>query len=225
VVFTLPEQRVELVNQKFAEGPVKILALGRDNKTVLDEGRLAVIDNQIDVTTGTIKLKATFPNKNLRLWPGQFVNPRVLVDETNGLVVGENVIQRGPDGEYVFAIEGQGTNLTAKLTPVQVAQMEDGLALIAGGLTEGQPVVVDGQYRLEDGSKLSVSTNSAGGVGRGGRRGGGGPTNQPSAALFPPDFTRLPGDVIVWSGTSEGPNGERTNFFRSVTNKQVALRP
>ena len=87
VVFTLPEQEVGAVSRKLAQGPVPVLALDRDNKTVLDTGTLAVIDNQIDSTTGTIKLKATFPNTNLSLWPGQFVNPRVLVDKINGLVV------------------------------------------------------------------------------------------------------------------------------------------
>ena len=87
VVFTLPEQSVQTVNREFTKGSVTVLATGRDNATVLDQGKLTVIDNQIDTTTGTVKLKATFPNKDLRLWPGQFVNPRVLVDETNGLVV------------------------------------------------------------------------------------------------------------------------------------------
>jgi multidrug efflux system membrane fusion protein len=186
VVFTLPEQKVEVVSRKMAEGPVSVLALGRDNKTVLDRGTLAVIDNQIDTSTGTIRLKANFPNQDLRLWPGQFVNPRVLVDQTNGLVVQDNVIQRGPDGEYVFTIVGDGANLTAKLTPVKVAQMQDDLALIASGLTEGQKVVADGQYRLEDGSKIRIEqtnqlSGSTGASSRGERRGAGGGTNQPPA--------------------------------------------
>jgi membrane fusion protein, multidrug efflux system len=183
VVFTLPEQAIEIVNQEFAKGPVTVLATGRDNVTVLDRGTLTVIDNQIDTTTGTIKLKATFPNENLQLWPGQFVNPRVLVSQTNGLIVPAGVIQYGPDGEYVFAVVREGTNLIAKLTPVKVAQIQDGIALIASGLTEGQEVVVDGQYRLEDGSKVRTADAAPKGSGRGGRRGAEGGTNQPPTAI------------------------------------------
>ena len=157
VVFTLPEQDVGIISRKMAQGPVTTLAMDRDNKTVLDTGKLAVIDNQIDSTTGTIKLKAAFPNQDLRLCPGQFVNPRVLIETTNGLVVPESVIQRGPEGEYVFTIARQETNARVKLTPVTVGRMQDGWALIADGLTNGQEVVVDGQYRLEDvRSKVSV---------------------------------------------------------------------
>lgn len=158
VVFTLPEQEVGVVSRKLAQGPVQVLAMDRDNKTILDTGTLAVIDNQIDTTTGTIKCKATFPNTDLSLWPGQFVNPRVLVDITNCLVVDENVIQRGPDGPYVFTVQGEGSNLVAKLTPVNV-QMQEPLALISQGLNEGDTVVVEGQYRLEDGSKVRVEAD------------------------------------------------------------------
>jgi multidrug efflux system membrane fusion protein len=179
VVFTLPEQTVEVVNREFAKGPVPVLATGRDNFTVLDRGTLTVIDNQIDTMTGTIKLKAAFPNKDLSLWPGQFVNPRVLVSQTNGLVVPANVIQYGPDGEYVFAVKREGTNMTAKLTPVKVAQTQDGVALLASGLTEGQEVVTDGQYRLEDGSKVRMSDTTPSVTGRGVGRGAAGATNQP----------------------------------------------
>jgi multidrug efflux system membrane fusion protein len=161
VVFTLPEREVGVVSRKLAQGAVQVLAMDRDNKTALDtNGTLAVIDNQIDTTTGTIKCKATFPNTDLSLWPGQFVNPRVLVDTTNCLVVDENVIQRGPDGPYVFTVHDNGSNLVAKLTPV-IAQMQEPLALISQGLNEGDTVVVEGQYRLEDGSKVRVEPDPA----------------------------------------------------------------
>jgi multidrug efflux system membrane fusion protein len=187
VVFTLPEQDVGVVSRKFAQGPqapVTVLALDRDNTTVLDTGTLAVIDNQIDTTTGTIKLKATFPNTNLSLWPGQFINPRVLVDKVNGLVVQENVIQRGPDGPYVFTVNGEGSNMVARLTLVTVAQMQDDWALVSKGLSDGETVVVDGQYRLEDGTKVRVEEgnqpgSSTGAAGRGTRHGTGGATNRP----------------------------------------------
>ncbi len=190
VVFTLPEQDVGIISRKMAQGPVTTLAMDRDNKTVLDTGKLAVIDNQIDSTTGTIKLKAAFPNQDLRLCPGQFVNPRVLIETTNGLVVPESVIQRGPEGEYVFTIARQETNARVKLTPVTVGRMQDGWALIADGLTNGQEVVVDGQYRLEDGSKVSVQDGdhpggSPGGPGGGNRRGAGGGGNHAPGKVPP----------------------------------------
>jgi multidrug efflux system membrane fusion protein len=190
VTFILPEQDAGIIARKMAQGPVPVLALDRDNKTVLDTGTLSVIDNQIDAASGTIKLKAAFPNNNLSLWPGQFVNPRVLVDKVNSLVVAESVIQRGPDGDYVYTIEGEGSNLVAKLTPVTVAQMQGDLALVSKGLSEGQRVVADGQYRLEDGAKIRVEeTNepagSPGALGRGNRRGNGGATNQTPANQQP----------------------------------------
>lgn len=190
VVFILPEQDVGVVSRKMAGGLVGVLALDRDNKTVLDTGTLSVVDNQIDSTTGTIKLKATFPNKNLTLWPGQFVNPRVLVDKVTSLVVGESVIQRGPDGEYVYTVEGEGTNMVAKLTPVTVSQMQGDLALISKGLSAGQIVVADGQYRLEDGSKVMVEkTDPPAGSPTNGIRRGIGAGSTPAPAPQPPKQT------------------------------------
>jgi len=190
VMFTLPEVQVGAISAKLARGPVSVLALDSDNKTVLDTGTLTVIDNQIDTTTGTIRCKATFPNTNLSLWPGQFVNPRVLVDKINGLVVPENVIQRGPDGPYVFTVNGEGSNMTAKLTPVTVGQMQEDWALVSKGLSVGETVVVDGQYRLEDGTKVRVAdgdqpAGSPAAPGRGNQRGTGGATNRPSSNPSP----------------------------------------
>lgn len=169
VMFTLPEQTLGEIHKQMSSGAdLKVLAVNRDSSTPLDEGKLAVIDNQIDVTTATIKLKATFPNENLALWPGQFVNVRLLLTTRNGPVVPSPVIQRGPDGAYAFAVNGGGTNLTAQTRPVKVAQTADGKdlveaghALIESGLSPGERVVVDGQYRLQNGSKIrpSQSTN------------------------------------------------------------------
>jgi multidrug efflux system membrane fusion protein len=141
VVFTLPEQTIQSIR--------------KDNRTVLATGKLAVIDNQIDTTTGTIRLKATFPNDDLRLWPGQFVNARLLLTtRKDGLVVPASVVQRGPEGPYAFVIkDGQ----TVAVQPVKVAQIENGEALIDEGLQAGQEVVVDGQYRLQPGSKVKLA--------------------------------------------------------------------
>lgn len=166
VVFTLPEQTLAEIQKQMSQSELKVVAVDRDNSTVLDEGKLAVVDNEIDTTTGTIRLKASFPNAELRLWPGQFVNPRLLLTtRKGGLVVPESVIQRGPEGSYAFLVQGDQTNLTVKIQPVKVGQIEAGEALIEAGLEEGQRVVVDGQYRLQAGSRVKV--RSAGKPGEG----------------------------------------------------------
>jgi multidrug efflux system membrane fusion protein len=155
VVFTLPEQNLgEIHKQQLAQGELKVLAVERDNKTLLSEGKLAVIDNQIDTTTGTIKLKATFPNEDLMLWPGQFVNARLLVTvRTNGLVVPASVVQQGPEGAFAFIIN---EDQTVKMQPIKVASIDNGVALIDEGLQAGERVVMDGQYKLQNGSKIQV---------------------------------------------------------------------
>ncbi len=172
VIFTLPEQTLGEIHREMQKSTssLKVIAVGRDNTNVLGEGTLAVIDNQIDTATGTIRIKANFPNDNLRLWPGQFVNVRLLLNtRTNGLTVPAAVIQRGPEGPdatYAFVAQGQGTNLTVKQQPVAVAQIDGGEALVDSGLQPGQSVVVEGQYRLQDGSKIKPAGSGNG------RRGG-----------------------------------------------------
>jgi multidrug efflux system membrane fusion protein len=123
---------------------------------VLDEGRLTVINNQIDTTTGTIKLKADYPNKDLRLWPGQFVNGRLLLTvRKDGLVVPASVVQRGPQGSFAFVIKGDDT---VEIRAVKVGQIERGQALIEDGLQAGERVVVDGQYKLQAGVRVKSDT-------------------------------------------------------------------
>jgi len=157
VVFTLPEQEMRQIQEQLLEGvELSTLAMDRDNRTLLDEGKLAVIDNQIDTTTGTLRLKATFPNTNLHLWPGQFVNVRLLVKtRKNGTVVPASVVQRGPDGAYAFVVKQDST---VEIRPIQVARIEQGEALIDSGLKPGEKVVVDGQYKLQAGSQVKIST-------------------------------------------------------------------
>jgi len=132
-----------------------VIALDRNNRETLDRGELTVVDNQIDTSTGTIRLKATLPNPDLRLWPGQFVNARLLLTVRRGAtVVPAQVIQRGPEGPYAFLIQ---PDETVAVRQVKVAQIEDGQALIEEGLRPGDRVVVDGQYKLRPNSKVKTS--------------------------------------------------------------------
>jgi multidrug efflux system membrane fusion protein len=155
VVFTLPQQNWPQIQQLTSSGSkLPVVAYDRDSRAPIDQGVLSVVDNQIDPTTGTIKLKATFPNDKLALWPGQFVNVRLLVEtRKKGLTVPASVIQRGPQGTYAFVIKADGT---VEVRPVQVAQIDAGIALIDQGLSPGEQVVVDGQYKLQDGSSVTI---------------------------------------------------------------------
>jgi multidrug efflux system membrane fusion protein len=157
VVFTLPEQKLqEILSQGGANGGLHVSALDRGNTNVLDEGMLAVVDNQIDQTTGTVKLKATFPNDQLQLWPGKFVNARlILTTRKDATVVPSSVVQRGPQGTYAYVIK---TDKTVEMRPIQVAQTEANVALIDSGLEAGEQVVVDGQYKLQPGAHVELTT-------------------------------------------------------------------
>jgi multidrug efflux system membrane fusion protein len=160
VVFTLPEQQLPTIRSESEKSSLPVLAVGRDNATVLTEGTLSVIDNQIDPGTGTIRLKATFPNTDLKLWPGQFINVRLRVAIRPGAtVVPAQVVQQGPVGTFAFVVGKEGI---AELRPLQVARIEDGLALIDSGLQPGERVVVDGQYRLQPGSKVRSGEGAKG---------------------------------------------------------------
>jgi multidrug efflux system membrane fusion protein len=156
VLFTLPEQVLsELQDNQETETNYTVLAVSRDNTNVLAEGKLAVVDNQIDTTTGTIKLKATFANGNVRLWPGQFVNTRLLLTtRKDSPVVPASVVQRGPDGAFAFVIQ---EDQTVTMRALKVVQIEGGTALIDQGLKPGERVVVDGQYKLQPGSHVKVT--------------------------------------------------------------------
>jgi membrane fusion protein, multidrug efflux system len=156
VLFTLPQQQLGQVNQETGKGQLKVFAVDRDNTKPLSEGVLAVVNNQIDQTTGTIQLKATFPNEDQKLWPGQFVNARLLVTtRKDGLVVPASVIQRGPNGSFAYVIK---PDQTVEMRSVTVNQIDNGLTLVDEGLQQGEQVVVDGQYKLQPGSKVILSS-------------------------------------------------------------------
>ena len=157
VVFTLPQQALGAVRQAMAGTP-EVLALpqgvANDGKTVLDRGRVAVLDNTVDQATGTIKLKATFPNPKLALWPGGFVNVRLLVDtERNVVSVPPTAVQRGPQGAYVYVLAGADT---VRRRPVQVGHEDETVSVVTAGLDAGEQVVIDGASRLTDGAKVKV---------------------------------------------------------------------
>jgi multidrug efflux system membrane fusion protein len=154
LIFTLPETTLSQIQQEMAKGPVKVMAYTQDDKTKLDEGELLLIDNQIIQTTGTIRLRATFPNANRLLWPGQLDNVRLLLrTQQNGLTVATGAVQQGPQGAYVYVI---ADDQSVQMRSVTVGQISEGQALITAGLQSNDTVVVDGQSRLQPGSHVQV---------------------------------------------------------------------
>jgi len=155
VMFTLPAADIPEVQEALAKGSVKVVALSADGKTELDTGTLAAIDNQANTTSATIGLKGTFPNPDRRLWPGMFVNARVVTQvQDNGLIVPLDAIQQGPQGQYVFVV---GPDHKAAMHPVSVRESLNGEALVDKGLSAGETVVVRGQYRLAPGTVVSLA--------------------------------------------------------------------
>jgi membrane fusion protein, multidrug efflux system len=160
VIFSLPEDQLGEVLKEMAVGPMKVVATPRADQRPLAEGTLALVDNQIDQTTGTLRLKATFPNENNALWPGQFVNIKLLVRTLQQAVtVPSTAVQRGPDGMYVYAIK---PDMTVATQPINVLQMADGIAVIEKGLGAGTRLVVAGQYRLQPGSHVRAGAATGG---------------------------------------------------------------
>jgi multidrug efflux system membrane fusion protein len=166
VIFTLPQRRLAQVNKAFAQEALSVQALGdvddgagleAHNRTVVDRGMLTVIDNQVDQTTGTVKLKAEFPNKDLQLWPGQFVNVKLLVDTLRDvIVVPSAAVQRGPNGTFAYVANDDDT---VTVHPVTVVQQDDVQAVIAEGIGEGDRVVTTGFAQLTDGAKIAIGTS------------------------------------------------------------------
>ena len=158
VQFSLPQQQIVRVNAAASKGTLETDVFGNDGKTVVDTGKLTGIDNQVDQTTGTVKIKAEFPNAHFQLWPGQFVNVRLKVETIDkALVIPTSAVQRGPIGAFVYVI-GANNIVTAK--PVTVTQQTETNAVIAKGLTVGDRVVTTGFANLADGAKVSVGQES-----------------------------------------------------------------
>jgi membrane fusion protein, multidrug efflux system len=171
VIFTLPEDVLPTVSQHMKQVTLEVDAFSRDDQTKLATGKLQTIDNQIDPTTGTAKLKAVFDNKDNQLWPNQFVNAELLLEtRKNAITVPTAAILRGPQGTFVYAMN---SDKSVQDTPVTVALTQGTTTVIASGLNPGDVVVTDGQDKLQRGSRVDP------------RSGGpsSGPSGAPTAAL------------------------------------------
>lgn len=175
VAFSLPQQVLSGINVALSRGAVPVTVLDSDRNTTLGEGLLSVIDNQIDPQTGTVKLKATLPNADWKLWPGQFVNVRLQLDvRRDGTVVPAPAVQRNSMETFVFVVR---PDQKIEVRPVRVGHVDSGLALIDSGLELGERVVVTGQDRLRQGSPVIASAGEGGGES--------GPRSTPNVALQP----------------------------------------
>ena len=151
VVFTLPQQYLPEIIDARHRGSLSVLAYDQDNHLLLGEGNLELIDNQIDQATGSARLKATFPNDDERLWPGAFVNAWLKLENRSGPVVAASAVQSGPDGSFVFVIKPDNT---VESRAVHIATSWRGKTLIESGLSAGDRIVVDGQYKLRQGARV-----------------------------------------------------------------------
>jgi len=153
LIFTLPEADFVPTQERMSQGPVTVFVDSQDGKQ-LDQGTLNLIDNQIIQTAGTIRLRAQSPNHKHLLWPGQLVNARLLLDTRhNGLTVPASVVQQGPRGAYAYVINPDSS---VAIRPIRVAQISEGQALIDSGLQANEQVVVDGQYKLQPGARVTI---------------------------------------------------------------------
>ena len=159
VLFNLPQQDLSQVNTAFNKGPLNVEAQRSDNDVVIDRGTLRVVDNQVDQTTGTVKLKAEFPNANLQLWPGQFVNIRLLVDTLKQVVViPTGAVQRGPNGTFVYVVKDDDS---VSVRPITVQKQDETQTVVSKGLEAPERVVTTGFVRLTDGTQVAIGSGEA----------------------------------------------------------------
>jgi len=155
VQFNLPQQYLGEVNSAFAQRPLDVEAQRSDTDAVLDRGKLTVVDNQVDPSTGTVKLRAEFPNADLQLWPGQFANVRLLINTLQQVVtIPTGAVQRGPSGTFVYVIKDG----VASMRPIVVQRQDETRTVVRSGLTPPEQVVTTGFARLTDGAKVTVSS-------------------------------------------------------------------
>jgi multidrug efflux system membrane fusion protein len=164
VIFTLPEEALGAVGRALAAGAVRVTTVTRDGAEVLDEGTLMLIDNQIDQSTGTIKLKATFDNARNTLWPGQYVNARVLVRTArNAMTIPDAAVQLGPDGPFTYVIKNDST---VEVRPLILGEQSGGMTIVTRGLALNEHVVTSNQYRLQPGAHVRTAAAAASSAGK-----------------------------------------------------------
>jgi multidrug efflux system membrane fusion protein len=158
VLFTLPASNLDEVRAAMARGHIEVSALDPDNRKVLSKGKLLLIDNSIDASTATIRLKAMFDNADDRLWPGEFVNSRLLLEiRKNAITIPTVAVQRGPQGLFAWVISNKQT---AEPRPLQIGPVSGDRTIVLNGLDEGEKVVIEGQYRLQSGARVAATPAS-----------------------------------------------------------------
>ncbi len=182
IIFTLPQDDLPKINQEIGSG-LEIEAYSRDGSELLGKGKLALVDNQVNVTTATVKLKGVVPNPDKKLWPNEFVRARLLLSVRKGvLAVPAPAVQRGPQGTFVYIVN---PDQTAALRNVDVDAMQEQWAIITKGISAGDKVVVEGQNQLRPGAKVSVRPNAGGGADSGKTQSEGAP-GSPDTNVPPP---------------------------------------
>jgi len=159
VIFSLPEEAFARLSAALQRGPVPAVALSRDGREQLDEGTVALIDNQIDQTTGTLRVKATLPNRQRTLWPGEFVNMRVLaLVQRQVLTIPASAIERGPDGLFTYRVQADSSVAVA---PITTGATSNDVVVVESGLKAGERVVASNQYRLQPGARIRANSARA----------------------------------------------------------------
>jgi membrane fusion protein, multidrug efflux system len=158
VIFTLPEEDLGAISSALSAGEVKVVTVSRDGAQELDQGTLSLIDNEISQATGTARLKATFSNEKNTLWPGQYVNARVLVrTDRNALTLPSSAVQRGPDGPFTYVVKSDST---VEARPLEIGDDSGGVTVVKKGLTLNERVVTTNQYRLQPGTRVRSTAAS-----------------------------------------------------------------
>jgi multidrug efflux system membrane fusion protein len=164
VLFTLPARSLDDVRAALTRGPVQVTAFDQDNRRALATGTLLLIDNTIDQATATIKLKAMFPNEDEVLWPGEFVNARILMETRPGVVVVPSAaVQRGPNGLFVWTVSASNV---AEPRPIETGPANGNVTIVTSGLSAGERIVTDGVYKLQRGAPVSYAAPATAGTGR-----------------------------------------------------------
>jgi multidrug efflux system membrane fusion protein len=155
LIFTLPEDSLSVIGSAMSAGTVTVEAMSRDGSKELDRGTVTLVDNQIDQNTGTIRLKAVFPNPQNKLWPGQYIDARVLVRmEKGALTIPSAAVQRGPDGMFTYVVKSDST---VEMRPLKVGEESGSVMVVQNGVSEGEKVVTSNQYRLQPGVHVKVA--------------------------------------------------------------------